>query len=32
MNQEKLAEKVSRIVFLLAIIVLTLDFLIWRPN
>ena len=31
MNDYKLSERVERIVFLLALIVLALDVLIWRP-
>lgn len=31
MNDYKLSERVTRIVFLLALIVLALDVLVWRP-
>lgn len=31
MNDYKLSERVERIVFLLALIVLALDVLVWRP-
>jgi hypothetical protein len=31
MNDYKLSERVMRIVFLLALIVLALDVLVWRP-
>ena len=31
MNDYKLSERIERIVFLLALIVLALDVLVWRP-
>jgi len=31
MNDYKLSERVERVVFLLALIVLALDVLVWRP-